>query len=358
MKRIFDLAVSIAKNRTGRVPHPSWCTYLVSYKCNARCGMCDSWRMKPGRELTADEVARMFTKLGRLDVVRVTGGEPFLRSDLVEVVNAIQRASRPLVLHVTTNGSMPETIEAFANQFQKPRRLSIMVSLDGHRDEHDASRGAEVTYDVALETVRRLAAVRARRGIDVSVNYTVISSQSVADTSRVRADLAAMGVEMSIVLAYSGSATYGIRLRGKRAEELIIPGGYPLHPALAGTDVEGLVGEEMRIARALASRTRRIGKQYYLRGLLARLRGEANPQPHPRCVAVRSHIRLLPDGSVPVCQFNGETVGNLHTQSLDEVWDGQKARDARGWVDRCTGCWAECEVIPSAIYSGDLLANA
>jgi MoaA/NifB/PqqE/SkfB family radical SAM enzyme len=314
--------------------------------------------MKPGRELTADEVARMFTKLGRLDVVRVTGGEPFLRTDLVEVVNAIQRASRPLVLHVTTNGSMPETIEAFANQFQEPRRLSIMVSLDGHRDEHDASRGAEVTYDVALETVRRLAAVRARRGIDVSVNYTVISSQSVADTARVRAELAAMGVEMSIVLAYSGSATYGIRLRGKRAEELIIPGGYPLHPALAGTDVEGLVGEEIRIARTLASRTRRMGKLYYLRGLLARLRGEANPRPQPRCVAVRSHIRLLPDGSVPVCQFNGETVGNLHTQSLDEVWDGQKARDARAWVDRCTGCWAECEVIPSAIYSGDLLANA
>ncbi|HSY22679.1 MAG TPA: radical SAM protein [Polyangiaceae bacterium] len=357
MNRLVDLAVSVAKNRAGRVPHPSWCTFLVSYRCNARCGMCDSWRMKPGHELTANEIGAMFQKLGRLDVVRVTGGEPFLRKDIVDVVDAIQDASRPLVLHVTTNGSMPDEVEAFAARYPKPRRLSIMVSLDGHKDEHDRSRGDDVTYETAFATIRRLTALRDRRGVDVSVNYTVISPESVADTGRVRAELAAMGVEMSIVLAYAGSATYVIKLRGKRAEELIMPKGYPLHPALAGADVEGLVTEEMRIASKLASRTRRIGKQYYLRGLLARLRNEAHPAPHPRCVAVRSHIRLLPDGSVPVCQFNGETVGNLHTQSLHEVWHNPKADDARAWVDRCTGCWAECEVVPSAIYTGDFVAN-
>ena len=307
--------------------------------------------------MSVSDVARVFAKLGRLDVVRVTGGEPFLRPDIVDVVDAIQRESRPLVMHLTTNGSMPDEIERFADRFGRPRALSIMVSLDGHREQHDASRGASVTYDVALDTVRRLVSVRKRRGIDVSVNYTVISPQSVDDTARVRRELAAIGVDMHIVLAYSGSATYGIRLRGKRAEELIVPGGYPLHPALDGADVQGLVGEEIRIARKLASFTRRIGKRYYLRGLLARLRGDSNAQPHPRCVAVRSHIRLLPDGSVPVCQFNGETVGNLSTQSLRDVWGGNKARDARAWVDKCTGCWAECEVIPSAIYSGDLFAS-
>jgi hypothetical protein len=65
----------------------------------------------------------------------------------------------------------------------------------------------------------------------------------------------------------------------------------------------------------------------------------------------------LPDGSIPVCQFNGEVVGNLHTHSLDEVWQSQRANEARAWVDRCSGCWAECEVVPSAIYSGDMIAN-
>ena len=41
VRRLLNLGVSIAKNRVGAVPRPSWCTYLVSYRCNARCGMCD-----------------------------------------------------------------------------------------------------------------------------------------------------------------------------------------------------------------------------------------------------------------------------------------------------------------------------
>jgi hypothetical protein len=101
----------------------------------------------------------------------------------------------------------------------------------------------------------------------------------------------------------------------------------------------------------------RIGKRYYLRGLLARLRQQPHPQPKPRCVALRSHLRLLPDGSVPVCQFNTEKMGNLVTQSFDEVWHGQPARDSRQWVDDCPGCWAECEVMPSALFSGDLFRH-
>jgi MoaA/NifB/PqqE/SkfB family radical SAM enzyme len=72
-------------------------------------------------------------------------------------------------------------------------------------------------------------------------------------------------------------------------------------------------------------------------------------------VALRSHLRLLPDGSVPVCQFNTERVGNLLEQPFDEVWQGLPARAQRTWVGGCSGCWAECEVVPNALYSGDLI---
>jgi hypothetical protein len=66
-------------------------------------------------------------------------------------------------------------------------------------------------------------------------------------------------------------------------------------------------------------------------------------------------VRLLPDGRVPVCQFNTESVGNLLTQSLEEVWRGPSATSARAWVDDCVGCWAECEVMPNALFSGDVV---
>jgi MoaA/NifB/PqqE/SkfB family radical SAM enzyme len=69
-------------------------------------------------------------------------------------------------------------------------------------------------------------------------------------------------------------------------------------------------------------------------------------------------LRLLPDGQVPVCQFNTETVGSLLEQSLEEIWHAENARRQRAWVDACPGCWAECEVVPNALYSGDMLVSA
>jgi MoaA/NifB/PqqE/SkfB family radical SAM enzyme len=354
MKEIAVFAAAVVKNRLGAVPRPSWCTYLVSFRCNARCGMCDSWRMKPGTELTPVQVERVFEKIGRLDVVRLSGGEPFLREDFLEVAEAVMRASRPKVLHITTNGSYTDRVVSFVERFSKPRKLSFMVSFDGHRDEHDASRGEQVTYDTAFETVRRLVEMRAK-GVDVSVNHTVISPQSLADSERLRAELAPLGVDVQSVLAYAESSMYAIKLRGKRAEHLVVPDGYPLHPRLAGADVVGFVEKELARVPAMKSAALRLGKRYYLRGLLGRLRGDASSRLHPPCVALRSHIRLLPDGRVPVCQFNTEVVGDLTKQSLEELWDHPATRRSRAWVDACPGCWAECEVMPSAIYTGDVL---
>ncbi len=352
--RVLPLAVSIAKNRTGRVPRPSWCTYLVSYRCNARCGMCDSWRLKPGPELTPAEVAIVFGKIGRLDVVRLTGGEPFLRPDIAEIAETVMERSQPSVLHFTTNGSRPDAIAAFARSFSRPKRLHFLVSLDGLAQEHDQSRGDDATFDTALDTIRRLIDVRRERGIEVAVNHTVISAQSVDDHAELRARMQAMGVDVQSVLAYADSSMYGLKLRGKKAEHLIVPQGYPLHPKLQGADVIGFVEDELAHVSKLRSRTTRIGKRYYLEGLRSRLKGDREPAPKPPCVALRSHIRLLPDGRVPVCQFNTETVGNLLTSSFEEVWGSTSAGSSRRWVDACPGCWAECEVMPSAIYTGDI----
>lgn len=353
--QLMSLALSVVQNRLGAVPRPAWCTYLVCYRCNARCQMCDSWRLKPGDELTPAQVATVFGKIGRLDVVRLTGGEPFLREDMLEIAEAVLKQSRPFVIHVTTNGSFPERVVSFVERFSKPKRLRFMVSFDGQEAEHDRNRGEEVTFAIATETVQRLVALRERYGIEVSANHTVISPQSLEDNEGLRRRMGAWGVDVHSVLAYADSAMYGAKLRGKKAEHLIVPTGYPLHPKLHGANVLDFVEQELERANQFGNTMLRWGKRYYLRGLRARLRGEKNAKPNPKCVALRSHIRILPDGSVPVCQFNTEKVGNLLHQSFDEVWHGPDAKTSRRWVDRCPGCWAECEVMPNAIYSGDIV---
>ena len=63
------------------------------------------------------------------------------------------------------------------------------------------------------------------------------------------------------------------------------------------------------------------------------------------------------------CEFTDTTTTHsrapaTYLTSLGTPLEDQKASTsaaAREWVDRCPGCWAECEVLPNAIYSGDLL---
>jgi MoaA/NifB/PqqE/SkfB family radical SAM enzyme len=70
-------------------------------------------------------------------------------------------------------------------------------------------------------------------------------------------------------------------------------------------------------------------------------------------------MRLYPNGDIPVCQFNSKRVGNLRKQSFQEIWFGEnkEIEKQREWVRKCPGCWAECEILPSAIYTGDLLTR-
>ena len=68
-------------------------------------------------------------------------------------------------------------------------------------------------------------------------------------------------------------------------------------------------------------------------------------------------LKIFPNGDVPVCQFNSHAVGNLRRQSFAEVWFGESIGEHRDWVSRCAGCWAEHEVLPNAVCSGDLLRN-
>jgi MoaA/NifB/PqqE/SkfB family radical SAM enzyme len=316
--------------------------------------MCDSWKIARGYEMTPEEVTTVFEKVGALDVVRLTGGEPFLRDDLLEVAHRILDASRPATVHVTTNGSFPDRVEAFCRAFRASSVLRVMVSFDGLAKEHDRNRGRAVTFDRALDTVRRLAKL-GRKRVVVSANHTIISRQSLADHDQLRTHLEREGVDVQWVLAYEDSAMYGLSRRGKRADDLIVPRGYPLHPDIDRNEAISFVAGEMARVETVSDPFLRVGKRYYLAGLRDRLAESDASGPRPKCVALRSHLRLLPDGGVPVCQFNTEVVGNLVKQPFDEVWKGAAARRSRSWVDACPGCWAECEVVPNAVYSGDIV---
>ena len=77
--------------------------------------------------------------------------------------------------------------------------------------------------------------------------------------------------------------------------------------------------------------------------------------PKPACIELSNHMRLMPNGDIVTCVYYPTVVGNLRTQTLEEVWFGDKIKPQREVVRKCPGCWAGCEAKPNAIYTGDIV---
>ena len=82
LSRVAGFASAVSDVRRRRTGLPRMLTYTVTFTCNARCVMCDSWRKDSAGDLSLAEVESIFKQLPQMDAVRLTGGEPFVRRDL------------------------------------------------------------------------------------------------------------------------------------------------------------------------------------------------------------------------------------------------------------------------------------
>ncbi|MBL9171922.1 MAG: radical SAM protein [Verrucomicrobiales bacterium] len=349
--RIVSLVKAMADVRRGRPSPPRFLTYIVTWNCNARCIMCDCWKKESPEDLSLEEVDRIFAQLPRLDAVRLTGGEPFVRADLRAIAEITLRRLRPLFLHVTTNGFLTPRIVEFCETRPRELPLRLLVSLDGTREKHNHVRGRGIAWDTAFATVKALAPRQRELNLELSVNQTIVDADGPAEYRRLREVLKPLGVRLQVVMAYDVSATYSLTEELDAAPS--IAGQFSTFGRLTPEQTAELLDEVERDAAAFPF-AERVSKRYYTRGIRNRLLG-GKGSPNPPCVALNAHLRLYPDGDMPTCQFNSRRVGNLRRQSFDEVWGGDLIQRQRAWVRQCPGCWAECEVLPNAIYSGDLL---
>lgn len=354
MKRYLTFPRSLVRARLRRTDLPRLLTYIVTFTCNARCVMCDSWQKPSDSDLTLPEIESIFSQLPQLDAVRLSGGEPFVRKDLAQIVGLVHTRLRPLVLHITSNGFLTDRIVRLCEERDRSLPLQLLISIDGVGDKHDRVRGIAHAYDRALATVRELAARQRELRLKIAVNQTIVDSESIQHYHALKAALAPLGVKNQVVIAYRESATYSLRERHCVR---------PRYPGELETFGE-FSADELRALLTAAERDlddyplpERLAKQYYLEGARRRLI-EHIPSPNPACVALSSHMRMLPDGTVPTCQFNTTPAGNLREQPFEALWRSALARSQRDWVRACPGCWAECEVLPNAIYTGELARHA
>lgn len=161
----------------------------LMYVCDARCVMCNIWKVKADRGWQVSDLSKVLADPSlakNVEVVNITGGEPTMRPDLVEVVDTIIENLQALhTLSIQTNGMSPERLarrlEAVAELLRQwdaeGRRihLDINISCDGPNAVHDIVRGVPGAWRSLVESVS--VAKRVVRGLPqgaVTLNLTIV----------------------------------------------------------------------------------------------------------------------------------------------------------------------------------------
>ena len=113
--------------------------------CNLTCFMCDFWKRKREGELSTDEWKKVLDDLASLRCrkVQLSGGEPFLRKDLLHIVTHAHELG--MRVNVTTNGTLLRK-DVLKPMLKLPVR-SLTLSFDGPvAHVHDAIRGLEGAF--------------------------------------------------------------------------------------------------------------------------------------------------------------------------------------------------------------------
>jgi len=105
----------MALDRFGRNIH--YLRISITDRCNLRCVYCmpEDMKFRPRAELLQDDellqLVRLFTQLG-FDKFRLTGGEPTVRANLVEIVRGMAQTPGVRSLSMTTNGLLLKQLSA------------------------------------------------------------------------------------------------------------------------------------------------------------------------------------------------------------------------------------------------------
>jgi len=162
-------------------------TFSVTFKCNSRCKTCNIWKLyenTKGKELNTDEWEMVIKNLGDAPFwITLSGGEPFLRKDIVDMVESINTYNKPGIINIPTNGilrNIPDKIEEILEILKNSNtKLVINYSIDGIGELHDEIRGVKGNWEKVLDSYLRTKELKNKYDNLVVGIHTVISKWNV-----------------------------------------------------------------------------------------------------------------------------------------------------------------------------------
>jgi Fe-coproporphyrin III synthase len=340
-KQLLELARKSIISNIKDLSFPMKLNFVLTYRCNARCVMCNIWRKKAaGSELTLDEIDAFFSRSNGFSWMDISGGEIFLRDDAVDVFkSALHNCKNLYLIHFATNGLLPAKIISSVEKILllKPPKLLVTVSLDGHRQLHDKIRGVPGGYDKAIKTFEELrkfngSSFKVFLGMTlIEDNYREIENSFAA----FRKDIAGLGYDDLHINIVQESGHYYDNI------------------GFAAPDPDLLYG----IIRSIRDRRRRVtfsAVEYLERRYLSLaetfLKTKRCPQ---ECQSLSSSCFMDPEGYVYPCNTYNKVIGNIRDFDYDlkKLLASDHALKFRREIKEglCPQCWTPCEAYQTII---------
>jgi MoaA/NifB/PqqE/SkfB family radical SAM enzyme len=312
--------------------------FAITYNCDSKCKICNIWKIKEHdrRELTGDYVSDFFRKnfelLKDLRSIQVTGGEPFLHKDLLNILSIIHTHIPNCFIWIPTNGLNPDKITSTLRGFMEKipyQDIGISLSIDGIGEIHDEQRGYKGSYKKAIETLSQLCKIRVshpRFRISIGMTLTPLNCGEILHVYNL-SQLYKVGFSVRPVnfseIYYKNNASNSNDLRDNWRRDII-------QIARDEKKKEGLI--------------KSLTKIYYLQGVINYIR---NPSfRRLSCTAAKNSIFIDPYGDVYPCIMMNKRMGNIKENKLDVIMNSKIALGIREEIKKlnCPKCWVECEV--------------
>ncbi|MFQ6087364.1 MAG: radical SAM/SPASM domain-containing protein [Candidatus Methanofastidiosia archaeon] len=331
---------------TYKTQGPLFLNMALTYRCNSKCQMCNIWKtykknsQKATQELRIQDYERFFNDnkkyLKDLLQIAITGGEPFLREDLVELVKIIHKLYPRAFIDLSTNGFLSKRITSTVEKFFKENpilRLQVSVSLDGIGEVHDEIRGVKGAFEKVRTTCELLRELKDRfSNLEITLSFTILES-NYKEISKV----------------YQFAERYGVRftLRPAQVSEI-----YYLNPNLKVSFPNDMIQFVEMKAKEIS-----LGyRSFFIRHIKNYLR---NPKKQiVPCYSLFYSMFTDPFGDVYPCTFINSSVGNIKdAEFFERIWNSNKIKSMRKEIknNRCPNCWTECESNKSIYLDGTSL---
>ena len=332
---------------SGRAFPPLQMVLELTYRCNLHCPMCYQRRQEQqlgvGRgkkqgELGLEEIKKIINQTPRWALIIFTGGEPFVRKDVLAI---LEYASRERRCHIVTNGTLitDEVAEALVGM----GLLSVGISIEGDEEVHDSIRGAG-TFGKAVGAMKRIRQFRAKakKRFPLLNIKTTITASNVGSLVKI-VDLGSeVGADYcSLQIMNTSLCTSGMYFHGTFDAYLAPP------PRIDDFDLD-LLDAQLKAAVSRAAEkevTLRFSPALSHGQILAHY-GNTLDVRQFECTALWSGINVSAYGDVYPCL--NYRIGNLQEHSLKELWNGERYRNFRkailekGLFPGCRGC---CDLV-------------